>query len=1841
MPFRIGPPRSAVGSSASVAPPPPPPPPPVASFAILDLTPDSFFYPKTFRFTDTSTGVVTTRAWNPGDGTQIVSTAAVVEHTYAAAGTFPVLLMVSNAGGTAGQVVNLVVNAPTPAVAALSVTIVSSVAGVGVTVDVANASTGDVQSYVLDWGDGTVETPPANPNWIGMHTYAATPGTRTITLTAVGYDGAVSTTTQVVPIPAVPPAAAFALAVQSATPGVGATVQITNATTGDLDAANPYALDWGDGATEAPAAGWTTRTHVYDAEPGTRVITLSALGFDGSSSTAMQSFLLPDLTPVPAFALVTLSSTPGVGVSVRIDNTSSGGLDSYTHDWGDGATGVPAPGWTSATHTYGAAAGVYTITLTATNATGASASATASVTVPVFVPPTAAFTVQVLSATPGVGATVRLTNASLGTIDSYAVAFGDGQSASPALGWTTLDHTYGPTPGDFVITLTANGPPGTATSTVATAVVTVPAAGSYSGASVPLRALNGSAFAVDGEMVAVSVPFARGGPLNTAQMQVITSAGVPVPCHFRVLARWDALRGDTTAPIRMLQVVFPATIAAAATPPTEQPGEEIVASAADYLLATQWRDAAVVGNVVLSATASEYTIATGAATFVVKRNQFSPVDRASIGATTIFTNGRLISSDETGATTPTGVSTAIEQGALGANVRVVLKQTGTLGGLKFDLWLTFDHNRADFDVRMLLKNGQPNGYDSGDTSQLAGWSRHYGHSRMRDPYYRYVGKCYFAWDAAAAPSSAVTDAGATALTGSDDYRLMSQVALLKRLGGQGAAQSDYALRTVGGKTRTDTWHLATKVEGKNTTFVSAADTRYAGALGVQCGAAHVMLAMEHFWERGPHSFEAHAGGTVRIGMFPEDLPGQAAHPRCWSLRNDGYAWRMGALPGTHLPSGNNPRTGAAWTAFDVPPEDFPSATSPPAGSAPPADAYQRQVRVANVKGFVAAGTGINVAAINNGDYVVATAANVDGGNAIGDLLKIADKTAAGTARYNAGQRVTPRDGMYFRNTDTVDSGTHYAQIYFFQSALTAEADGTKWILHGPASADRLWLWQDRNLATNQPYPAAATQIQPVRACVNGAETVPQLAAVKKDDCYLAVAANLYGLTHAAYDILIPASDGTFAGATVLATPVGTTVVSFYDDAAFGAGVGVNGAGRKHLKLVRATGGGVTVTSAGMYDPAWVLRYVVNGALQTNVPMTPNAALFRANYALQGGRWVSCRARVRVGLGAVPTGAENSKFAAALRYPLLGMAESSRHRTTGALGGETWHERPSLVNGLPPDRDLQRHERWMKALAYDSASETGLQPITTLEFGLPAAQRLGGTKGNLVVNRAIGWDLFGEVLAGGVGMTTASYDPLRTMWLGLLYCNGDYQFFRNSRPTATFLKDFGYVRCDTLPTYAFNVQCYESGMQYADGSIAADRGHSWATGVTYEYLLLGDEIAYQTIDTLVRTGFMRGNNAPSQNTLPELRQAAWPLFSMADIYAALGPVVGDNGKTLLQEMRDGLTRFVNLDKGLINYQGVATYGPATWVPNSQLNQDDYPDGDTRFTSVPSTVTFGASQASAVPTAGRDYKNNGFIIFDRASAWGYSVRIWMFEIVLNAFLKISRVDPAFDINQQSGIYADWRALVLKMTALLKAVTMWHGDATHAPKTPYHWAPADRETAAYEVSAPAIAANYSVVEVFSDMSDALQSAGMFYAAWRFFSGSEWDEGTGPNSTYAYALESFRAGVRYNLSRGCRVATTWPNPVGGVGTISTTSLPIDRHLAEADPEQTAGWDTFASLGAPTNPAIYNQTTGEPNPSAGITPVSLMPIADIIGKVLSRNLTRESAPQLAALLVGAGAVDP
>ncbi len=416
--------------------------PPVAAFTQDRISGPP---PLTVRFTNQSTGNITSYAWNFGDGQ--VSAEVNPTHTFSAVGTYNVLLTVSGPGGTSSVVRKITVEDPVipPPVAAFTPN--QTTGNAPLQVQFINQSTGRIDSYIWDFGDGQTST-DLNP----VHTFANA-GKFRVTLTAVGPGGQASAdvTIEVVQPPNAP-TAAFTASVTSGNAPLA--VNFTNQSSGDIDS---QTWDFGDGETSTEL----NPSHTYST-PGSYIVSLTVSG-PGGSDSAQQ--IISVTTPIqPPSAAFTQDVTTGEApLAVQFINQSQGENLSYQWDFGDGESSTE----NSPSHTF-IAAGSYTVTLIVSNSAGQSQAQTViTVTEPVVVPPppVAAFSADPLTGEAPL--TVRFANQSTGDITAFAWDFGDslGFSADPNPSYTFAN------PGTFTVSLTVSGPGGT--SAPASTVITV------------------------------------------------------------------------------------------------------------------------------------------------------------------------------------------------------------------------------------------------------------------------------------------------------------------------------------------------------------------------------------------------------------------------------------------------------------------------------------------------------------------------------------------------------------------------------------------------------------------------------------------------------------------------------------------------------------------------------------------------------------------------------------------------------------------------------------------------------------------------------------------------------------------------------------------------------------------------------------------------------------------------------------------------------------------------------------------------------------------------------------------------------------------------------------------------------------------------------------------------------------------------------------------------------------------------------------------------------------------------------------------------------------------------
>jgi CSLREA domain-containing protein len=214
-------------------------------------------------------------------------------------------------------------------------------------VDFSDVSTGDIDSYSWDFGDGGNST-AANPG----HTYT-TSGDYTVSLTVTGPGGSDSETKVdyiSVTDPPQPPIAEFSGTPTSGT--VPLNVQFTDQSTGDISSRS---WDFGDGGNSTA----TNPSHTYTTS-GAYTVSLTVTGPGGSDSETKTNYISvadPAQPPIAEFSGTPTSGT--VPLNVQFTDQSTGDISSRSWNFGDGGNSTA----TNPSHTY-TTSGDYTVSLT-------------------------------------------------------------------------------------------------------------------------------------------------------------------------------------------------------------------------------------------------------------------------------------------------------------------------------------------------------------------------------------------------------------------------------------------------------------------------------------------------------------------------------------------------------------------------------------------------------------------------------------------------------------------------------------------------------------------------------------------------------------------------------------------------------------------------------------------------------------------------------------------------------------------------------------------------------------------------------------------------------------------------------------------------------------------------------------------------------------------------------------------------------------------------------------------------------------------------------------------------------------------------------------------------------------------------------------------------------------------------------------------------------------------------------------------------------------------------------------------------------------------------------------
>ena len=364
----------------------------------------------TTNFTDLSLGGPTQWDWDFGDGN--TSTQQDPDHYYGAAGTYNVILTVTNPAGCTNSVNQLVDVSLVPIA-----DFVTNPTCLGSPTQFTDNSSGIPTTWQWDFGDGNSDN-VQNPT----HTYAAT-GTYNVTLIAQAGNGCSDTTILPITVTPIPTADFTAVSV--------CTGDVTQFSDQSLGTPDTWFWDFGDGNTDN--TNNPNPTHTYTTS-GTFNVTLTA-GYAASGCT--HSITIPvDAFPltVPNFS----TNTPCLGGATNFTDLTGGTPNQWELDFGDAS---PLDNTQNPTHVY-AADGIYNVQLVTENAFGCSD--TFNTTVEVFPLPTADFTFNTVC----LNATTSFTDNSTNAV-AWEWDFGDG---SPLVNQQSPNHVYN-TSGNFNVQL--------------------------------------------------------------------------------------------------------------------------------------------------------------------------------------------------------------------------------------------------------------------------------------------------------------------------------------------------------------------------------------------------------------------------------------------------------------------------------------------------------------------------------------------------------------------------------------------------------------------------------------------------------------------------------------------------------------------------------------------------------------------------------------------------------------------------------------------------------------------------------------------------------------------------------------------------------------------------------------------------------------------------------------------------------------------------------------------------------------------------------------------------------------------------------------------------------------------------------------------------------------------------------------------------------------------------------------------------------------------------------------------------------------------------------------------
>ena len=341
---------------------------PVAPVASFNATPTLGAWPLTVTFTDTSTGTLTNRFWNFGDGATTNTVANILTHTYTVPNTYTVTQIVSGPAGVSTNIqTNLIVVVNPPHLAVQPPSIAFGL--------IATGQSSNQQFLVINTGDqtltGTAQIAAGGSPFTatsgsplsviggqtGLITVAFSPVAVGVFTNSVVFasNGGVSTNI-VTGSAAIVPIAGF-----TANPTNGAATLHVNFTDASSGTVTGRVWTFGDGGTSTLASP----SYSYIGA-GTFSVSLTVFGPLGSNTALIPNYITVTNTFVPPVAAFTANPVIGAApLLVSFTDTSTGTITNYSWTFGDNNTS----GAVSPSHTY-SNAGVYSVMLTVSGPLG-------------------------------------------------------------------------------------------------------------------------------------------------------------------------------------------------------------------------------------------------------------------------------------------------------------------------------------------------------------------------------------------------------------------------------------------------------------------------------------------------------------------------------------------------------------------------------------------------------------------------------------------------------------------------------------------------------------------------------------------------------------------------------------------------------------------------------------------------------------------------------------------------------------------------------------------------------------------------------------------------------------------------------------------------------------------------------------------------------------------------------------------------------------------------------------------------------------------------------------------------------------------------------------------------------------------------------------------------------------------------------------------------------------------------------------------------------------------------------------------------------------------------------